>query len=406
MANSLLLKGVKDVVNYTSTDGNFPIRLKQNPRGGDVHQIKQWWAKKGNNTVYNACTVFEIVGTKYWIVIPTCTSTQLGIGYNGDVYSMTFSNYNQVDRIAIMADGQLQLEYLLPSVSGGTIAKRIVMAAPDIGVVTINGTRNATTAVTNTYTANYDGSASDVTYVWTTTDSGATITNGTSATCTIAYDAASAPTYSTNVELSSATASTSPVNKAIVVTVTDPITIGNVGVTGPDTATVGTGSDYSVTVSGNVTDQTYEWTASGSATITNSTAVTCTVNFGAPGNHDVHCEVNSATAGDSPVTGTKEVDAEAVPTIGAVTINGAGAPVVNTATNYTAEYDGDSLEADISYAWTCTPSDTSTVTGATTKGPSITFTAEDSYEIQVVVTNSKASPSSVTKTRNIGAVSS
>ena len=405
MANSLLLKGVKDIVNYTSTDGNFPIRLKQNPRGGDVHQIKQWWAKKGNNTVYNACTVFEIVGTKYWIVIPTCTSTQLGIGYNGDVYSMTFSNYNQVDRIAIMADGQLQLEYLLPSVSGGTIAKRIVMAAPDIGVVTINGTRNATTAVTNTYTANYDGSASDVTYVWTTTDSGATITNGTSATCTIAYDAASAPTYSTNVELSSATASTSPVNKAIVVTVTDPITIGTVSVSGVSSPTVGVGANYTASITGNAADLTYDWTASGSATLTNETSATCTVNFGTPGNHDVHCAVSSVTADDTE-TGSMEVDAVTIPTIGTVTIAGAGAPVINTENAYTANYDGDSLEADISYAWTCTPTNTSTITGATDKSPNINFSAEDSYAIQVVVTNSKASPTSVTTTRNVTSVDS
>ena len=46
MADSLVLKGVKDVRKHTGTE-----MLLTNPRrGGNTHQVKEWWRKSVNTT--------------------------------------------------------------------------------------------------------------------------------------------------------------------------------------------------------------------------------------------------------------------------------------------------------------------------------------------------------------------
>ena len=60
MAQQFVLKGVKEIRDYTSTDGAVSFKLLNDPRGGDTWQIPQWWARKGNNVVYQSCTVFDV----------------------------------------------------------------------------------------------------------------------------------------------------------------------------------------------------------------------------------------------------------------------------------------------------------------------------------------------------------
>mgnify|MGYP001199407786 CR=1 FL=1 len=85
MAQQFVLKGVKDIRDYTSTDSTFTFRIKQDPRGGNTWQIPKWWNRKGNNTTYVSCTVFDLVDTPYLMIIPTGMDTQLQKGQpNGD----------------------------------------------------------------------------------------------------------------------------------------------------------------------------------------------------------------------------------------------------------------------------------------------------------------------------------
>ena len=58
MADSLVLKGVKDVRKHTGTEMQLVIPR----RGGNTHQIKQWW-RNGVNTPYCACTLFRVTCT-------------------------------------------------------------------------------------------------------------------------------------------------------------------------------------------------------------------------------------------------------------------------------------------------------------------------------------------------------
>ena len=55
MADSLILKGVKDVRKHTGSE----MVLVRPTRGGDTHQIKEWW-KSGVSTCYCSCTVFDV----------------------------------------------------------------------------------------------------------------------------------------------------------------------------------------------------------------------------------------------------------------------------------------------------------------------------------------------------------
>ena len=84
-------------------------------------------------------------------------------------------------------------------VSGGTIAKRTLVPAKFIGDVTVTGTRTPVAGVANAYSAAISGTATDQTYIWSTTDGSATLTNATSATPTITYS--SADTYTTTCKV-------------------------------------------------------------------------------------------------------------------------------------------------------------------------------------------------------------
>lgn len=406
MPQSLLLKGVKDVVNYTTTDGTFPLRLKQNLRGGSTFQIKQWWAKKGNNTVYNSCTVFEIVGTDNYVVIPTSTSTQLGIGYNGDVYSMTFSNYNEVDRVAIFNVNDLLIcEYLFPAVSGGKIAKRTVVAQPFIGNINITGTRNPVVGVDNDYTATISGTATDETYLWTTTDSGATITNPTSATPSIEYS--DADSFTTTCKVSSITSTDNPITKNIVVTATDPITIGTATVAGLTAAYAGQPITYSVSTTGNATDETYIWeTDDGGATITNGTSVNAQITFSTANNFNVKCTVSSITATPGTVeTAPFGVGVTIQTLLGTVSIAGNDTGTQNEELSYTANNTGNASAGGITYSWTIAP----TVDGAFgtpgQKTTTLTLPDVDNYTISCLVSSNAADDSPKTATKNISITS-
>ena len=101
MADQFVLKGVNELRDYSYTGSSEAIAVKNDPRGGSTWQIQKWWDKKGNNTQYVTCTVLDIIGTNYLMVIPTSMDTQLMVTYNDDVYNIGFFNFNAVDRIAI-----------------------------------------------------------------------------------------------------------------------------------------------------------------------------------------------------------------------------------------------------------------------------------------------------------------
>ena len=55
MAESLELVGVEGVRKQTGTEMSIIRPL----RGGDTHQVKEWW-RKSVNTTYATCTIFKV----------------------------------------------------------------------------------------------------------------------------------------------------------------------------------------------------------------------------------------------------------------------------------------------------------------------------------------------------------
>ena len=183
MADSLVLKGVKDVRKHTGTE----MQLVNPRRGGNTHQIKQWW-RNGVNTPYCACTLFRVTtsnGTVY-LALETAKSERstVKIRHDGDG-NFTFSSISQLKRAALYTDTRELIEhYVFPSIAGGPImtvtppgaANRPSAPAPavTIGTVTVTGNTTPVSGVAETYTVTKTGDASPY-YVLTSSDANDTV---------------------------------------------------------------------------------------------------------------------------------------------------------------------------------------------------------------------------------------
>ena len=89
MADSLVLKGVKDVSNHTGDE----IRIIS-PKVGDVHQVKQWTTP--GPALYVNCTVFEVTsgGQTRRLAVPSGAGTEITIEHDG-AFGFTFSNIRE-----------------------------------------------------------------------------------------------------------------------------------------------------------------------------------------------------------------------------------------------------------------------------------------------------------------------
>ena len=139
------------------------------------------------------------------------------------------------------------------------------------------------------------------------------------------------------------------------------ITIGTVTIAGSGTQTVGTGSTYTATISGNAADAVYAWTTDdASATIGDASAASTTIEFSAAGDFVATCTVTSATSSPVSASGTKSVTVSAVPLAIALTsgdFNDGEALPVNVGINATGNPTNPAL------AWTLTGTNAADVVG-------------------------------------------
>ena len=412
MAEQFVLKGVNRLVDYSSS-GSFTFLIKNDPRGGDTWQIPQWWAKKANNTIYNSCTVLDLVGTNYLAIIPSSADTQLMVTYDDDVYNIGFSNFSAVDRVAITSKDQkkIVIEYLFPSISGGAIAKRILQAAATIGTFTISGKGAVDVGGTSSYQSNATPSASDAVYAWTIEQNGsavatskAEVTSGAAASgCTVSWKQAG--NYDVKCTITSNTATDSPQSDTRAVTCSVVNTLGTATVSGSATPTVGKGSTYSVALAGNnVSNLEYLWTVvDAAAQISNPNAASTGITFSAEGNATVHCTVSSvsapSTSDDLSVVASKQ-------TIGAITVGGPATVAyadLNTGKNYTSSNGGGALVGTTAYQWTV-DNGSGASAGAVINDPDkqntqVVFTAPGTYTFSCTWTNLEASPTTKVGTK-------
>jgi len=121
MADSLILKGVKDVCNQTGSD----FLLRRPKGGGDQWQIKRWWVNGGVSTLYASCTVFDIAGMK--LVIDTQKSSRVKLVYDGT--DIKFFGVRDINHAALMTENFEVIEhYVMPKLAGGAV---MIVTPPD-----------------------------------------------------------------------------------------------------------------------------------------------------------------------------------------------------------------------------------------------------------------------------------
>ena len=219
MADSLVLKGVKDVRKHTGTEMQLVIPR----RGGNTHQIRQWW-RNGVNTPYCACTLFRVttaVGTVY-LALETGSSERATVKITHDgSFNFTFGHISQLKRAALYNESRQLIEhYAFPAIVNGPIVKvtppgaadrpTAAPPAPTIGTVTLSGEQAPTDGSTETYTVTKTGDASP-TYVLTSSDA-----NDTVAGLDVTYSGAGPRTLT--VTATDAAASDSPVTATLAIT--------------------------------------------------------------------------------------------------------------------------------------------------------------------------------------------
>ena len=275
MADSLVLKGVKDVRKHTGTEMQLVIPR----RGGNTHQIRQWW-RNGVNTPYCACTLFRVTtadGVVY-LALETGSSERATVKITHDgAFNFTFSHLSQLKRAALYDQDRKIIEhYAFPSIVNGPIVKTIPPGAvdrpsgappPDTTVDSVAFTPKtaiATTGDTVVYTAVATGDATPYTYTWTV--AGGTIDSGAdTAALTVTWDTAGAGTVSVVAGSSHPQFDGDTKPDSLNVTVSDPAP--------PPPAT---GPADSVTLFGDTTTQAAGSIAATATTSTNGAGLTVT----------------------------------------------------------------------------------------------------------------------------------
>ena len=305
MADSLVLKGVKDVRKHTGTE-----MLLTNPRrGGNTHQVKEWWRVGGVNTTYTACTIFNVTTAAGTVKLVLATGKSedcdIRIDHDGN-FNFSFYQINEIDRAALFTDAMELIEhYVFPSIAGGPVMTVTPASgasrpsapppAPTIGTVTLSGQQSPTDGNTETYTVSISGDASP-TYVLTSSDS-----NDTIAGLNVTFNGAGARTLT--VTATDAAASDNPAIGTLAINAAATI-IGTVTITGEQAPNDGDTETYTVSISGDASP-TYVLTSSD----VNDTVSGLDVTYSGAGTRTLTVTATDAAASDSPATGTLAINA-------------------------------------------------------------------------------------------------
>jgi len=136
MADSLFLKGVKDIQNHTGSE----MMLAIPSRGGNTHPIRRWYAD-GNPAAYVNCTVFDVnaAGTPVKLVVESGASTELQIEHDG-AGNFSFPKHREVRKAAkFSADFSTVLEtYKFSTVPGGKVGTNSGSFDPSSGTISLD----------------------------------------------------------------------------------------------------------------------------------------------------------------------------------------------------------------------------------------------------------------------------
>ena len=214
MADSLRFKGAKSVTQHTGTE----MRLTRPKRGGDTHQVLQWWGVK-HRALYVDAAIFEVTtdfGTVNLVLPVDPETTELRIIHDGSG-NFSFPYNRAIDRVAVYSTDMTTFykEYQFSRISGGPLLTRTVTAYPpaatSIGTVTISGPTAATQGTASaSFSAAISGTAGNLIYSWSSSDGSATFSNVNGASTTVTFSAAGTPTVSCQVSSGDGAVTDSP----------------------------------------------------------------------------------------------------------------------------------------------------------------------------------------------------
>jgi hypothetical protein len=176
MADSLLLKGFKEVKNHKGSE----LKL-QLPKRGNFSTVKKWWAVNAGQVQLVPCAVFKVTaaGQSLLLAIETSAYSSVRIDHDG-AFNFTFSNFKGVSRGALFTlDNQLIEHYVFPKISRGRTMTVIPVNAAqrpsvvvEIGTVTVSGSMTVDAGARSTFKALVSGNATDLVYSWSLTGEG------------------------------------------------------------------------------------------------------------------------------------------------------------------------------------------------------------------------------------------
>ena len=187
MADSLVLKGVKDIRRHTGTE----MVYMSNPRGGDTYQIPQWESPNAGTTINVDCTRFLVTAgaNSVNLVIKQSGSEDCDLLIEHDgAFGFTFPQYNEVKGAALYtSDWELIEYYVFPKgvkEAVGTVAGTAAKPGTTpitIGTVTVTGETAPADGATESYTVAISGNAQDGTIALTSSE-GADVISGLNVT--------------------------------------------------------------------------------------------------------------------------------------------------------------------------------------------------------------------------------
>lgn len=176
MADSLLLKGFKEVKNHKGSE----LKL-QLPKRGNFSTVKKWWAVNAGQVQLVPCAVFKVTsaGQSLLLAVETSAYSSVRIDHDG-AFNFSFSNFKGVSRGALFTlDNQLIEHYVFPKISRGrtmTVTPVNAVERPsvviEIGAVTVSGPMTVDAGKRSTFNALVSGNASDLVYSWSLTGEG------------------------------------------------------------------------------------------------------------------------------------------------------------------------------------------------------------------------------------------
>ena len=120
MADSLILKGVKDVRKHKGNEMLFRYPKK---RGDAQHSLKRWWIGAGVSTQYVKASVFDVTldGGTVKLALTTSPSSVIRIDLADDG-TLSFYGVNGVDYGGLFTENFELIEYyVMPRLAGGQV---------------------------------------------------------------------------------------------------------------------------------------------------------------------------------------------------------------------------------------------------------------------------------------------